>query len=317
MRVLGLLLFCSVVMSANVSANADVMLRVRPHVVVPPDSDVKLAQLIDGQTLSQQTRQKLEGILISHAPADGEKQELSNTSLMEVLRGVVESERAGGQIKVHVILPKTVVIDTMKREMTGDQVTMELTQAWQPLCSDCRLSIESLSLPRVDNVRDWSLKIKAELPKGSFSIPVDLVRENGSLLPAFISGRLVTKRKVPVAVRMIPIGERLQANDVSWDYKDTSYSYDGVPGVDELTGKHLKQGVRAGDIVFSSLLEKDRAVRRGEMVSVRSSSKGWEVSLNMVAQQDASIGDTVNLKNPKTNNTLTGEVVGQGEVELR
>jgi flagella basal body P-ring formation protein FlgA len=146
---------------------------------------------------------------------------------------------------------------------------------------------------------------------------VDLIRDNGTLLQAFVSGRLVAKRKVPVALRMIPIGERIEASDVAWEYRDTSYSYDGVPSAEDLVGKRMKQGLRLGDIVFSSLLEKEKAVHRGEMVSVRAGSKGWEVSLNMVAQQDAAVGDTVNLKNPKTNNMLIGEVVGQGEVEIR
>ena len=45
--------------------------------------------------------------------------------------------------------------------------------------------------------------------------------------------------------------------------------------------------------------------------------KNWEVSLSVVAQQDAYIGDIVNLKHPKTNTTLVGQVTGQGEVELR
>lgn len=316
MRLLGFFLVLGSHIGGTLAA-ADVMLRVRPHVVAMPDSEVKLSQLIDGQTLSVETRQKLESILISRAPASGEKQELSNASLMEVLRGVVEAEKARGSERVHVILPKTVVIDTMKHEMTADQVAIELTQAWQPLCGDCRMSVESISLPRVEGVRDWSLKIKAELPRGSFSIPVDLIREDGSLLPAFVSGRLVAKRKVPVATKMIAIGERVVATDFSWEYRDTSFSYDGVPSAEELNGKNLKQGLRAGDVLFSSLLEKQKAVRRGELVSVRSGTPGWEVTMNMVAQQDAALGDTVNLKNPKTNTTLTGEVVGQGEVEIR
>jgi flagella basal body P-ring formation protein FlgA len=39
--------------------------------------------------------------------------------------------------------------------------------------------------------------------------------------------------------------------------------------------------------------------------------------MSVVAQQDAMIGDVINLKNPKTNNLLTGQVTGFGEVELR
>jgi flagella basal body P-ring formation protein FlgA len=298
------------------SAQADVMLRVRPHVVVSPDSEVHLSQLVDAQTMSASNRKRLDAVTISRAPAYGEKQELSNTALMAVLRDVVEAERISGQ-HVHVVLPKSVTIDTLKREINAAEVSLELTQAWQPLCADCQLVIEGLSLPRVADVRDWNLKVKPELPRGSFSVPVDLVRENGALLPAWISGRLVAKRKVPVARRLLNVGEHLSSADVTWEYRDTSYAYDGVPSEAELSGKIMRQGLRSGDIVFRGQLDKEKAVHRGETVQIRSHEGVWEVSLNAVAQQDAAVGDTVNLKNAKTGTGLTGEVVAPGEVELR
>jgi hypothetical protein len=37
----------------------------------------------------------------------------------------------------------------------------------------------------------------------------------------------------------------------------------------------------------------------------------------VIAQQDAFVGDIINLKHPKTNTVLVGKVTGQGEVELR
>lgn len=299
------------------TAGADILLRVRPHIVVPPESEVKLAQLVDAQQISAEGRHKLESVPVSRAPAYGEQQELSSASLMAVLRSVVDAERARQPSKVHVILPRKIIIDTVKHDLDQTQVAAELTQAWQPLCPDCRLEIDGLSLPRVDHVRDWTLKIKGELPRGTFSVPVDLVRESGTVTPAWISGRLITRRRVPVAARALQQNERVQPADVTWEYRDTSFAYDGVPGADDLTGKRMKQAVRAGDILWLGRLEKEKAVRRGEVVQVHAGSGVFDVSMNVVAQQDAYIGDVVNLKNPKTNAMLTGEVTGQGEVELK
>lgn len=308
---------CILLLLLTLSARADVLLRVRPHIVVAPESEVHLSQLIDVQSLSAESQERLAQTPVLRAPELGERQTLSSSSLVEVLREVVELERRRGGQKLHVVLPKSVVIDTVKRELTAEVVGQELTQAWQPLCADCQLTVESVSLPKVDDVRDWTLKVKAELPRGSFSVPVELVRENGAHLPAWISGRLVAKRKVPVARRLMNIGERLQSEDVSWEFRDIAFSYDGIPTADEIPSLHLRQGMRAGDILWSRMLEKDRAVRRGEMVQIKSRSGIWEVSLNVVAQQDAYVGDVVNLKNPKTGAMLMGEVVGQGEVELK
>ncbi|NJL26082.1 MAG: flagellar basal body P-ring formation protein FlgA, partial [Calothrix sp. SM1_5_4] len=235
---------------------------------------------------------------------------------MEVLRPILQEERARAR-RVTCRRSQDGHHDTLKRRISDEAVIEELMQAWQPLCADCRLSIENLSLPRVTDVRDWRLRLKGELPKGGFSVQVDLIRENGALLPAWVNGRLVAKRRVPVAKRVLAPAERVQAQDFSWEYRDTSHAYDGIPTEEELVGKRMKQGARAGDILGGGQIEREKAIRRGDLVQVRSGAGAWEVSLGVIAQQDAFIGDVVNFKNPKTNSLLTGLVVGSGAVELK
>jgi flagella basal body P-ring formation protein FlgA len=125
------------------------------------------------------------------------------------------------------------------------------------------------------------------------------------------------KRKVPVAKRIVNIGERVLASDFTWEYRDTSFAIDGIPLAEELNGKRMKQGLRANEVLFRGMLEKERAIRRGDLVQLRSSEGAWEVTMSVVAQQDAFVGDVIGLKNPKTNTMLMGQVTGQGEVELR
>ncbi len=298
-------------------ASAGALLRVRPHIVVSPSSEVKLSQLIDGQNLSLELRRKIESISLSVAPEYGEQQELANANITTILRPLIQEERLRSGAALQVIIPKTVVIDTVKRTLDVAVVRAELVQAWQPLCADCQLEFEALSLPKIDDLRDWTLRLKAELPRGSFSLPVDLIRENGSLTAAWISGRLLIKRKVPVARRAIGIGERVVAQDFTWEFRDTSFATDGIPLNEELVGKRMKQGLNANSVLWRAMLEKERAIRRGDLVQLKSSQGDWEVSINVVAQQDAYVGDVINLKNAKTNNILMGQVTGQGEVELR
>lgn len=303
--------------SALSVANADVFIRVRPHVVVTPNSDVMLAQLVHAEGLSRTGTEKMRDTAMSKAPAYGERQELAPASLMEVLRPIVQSERMISKVPVHLVMSKSVIVDTLKRDITADGVSAELLQAWQPLCTDCKLEVEGLSLPAVQGVRDWTLKVKAELPRGSFSIPMDIIRMDRSPVSAWVSGRILVKRKAPVAKRALAPGERVQAADFAIEYRDTSFSTDGIPQDGEIVGRRLRSGARAGDILWASQLEKEKAVRRGETVQVKSSEGMWEVSMTVVAQQDAVIGDIINLKNPKTNNILVGQVTGLGEVELR
>lgn len=296
---------------------AEKLIRVRPHLVVSPFSEVKLEQLVDAQNLSEESRKKLSKVTVTKAPELGEKQEISNASLAGLLREIVKTERRGSKESVHLVLPKSVVVDTVKRSMDVELIREELMDAWKPLCSDCKLEIEALSPPAILAIRDWSLKIKAELPKGSFSVPVEIIRQDGSPIQAWVSGRLIVKRKVPVSKRLLNANERLQTQDFDWEYRDTSYSMDTLPSNDELEGKKLRQTLRAGEVLWRHLLEREKAVRRGDVVQLKSGTGNWEVSLSVVAQQDGYVGDVINFKNPKTNSSLMGTVIGQGEVELR
>ncbi len=307
---LPFLLFCEL-------SGAQAVLRVRPHVVVAPNTEVKLAQLIDQQDVPEAVAEKLKQITLTKAPAYGDRQELAQASLMEVLRPIVQEERDRNGSALRLILPKQVVIDTLKRELKTESVTSELLEAWKPLCRNCKLEIEGLSLPAIQGVRDWTLKVKSELPRGSFSIPVDIIRMDQAPVQAWITGRLIVRKKVPVAKRVMAPGDRVQANDFEWTYRDTSFALDGVPAEDELIGRKLRQGLRAGDVIWAANMEKEKAVRRGDLVQVKSGEGAWEVSVTAVAQQDAMIGDVINLKHPKTNNILVGQVVRPGEVVLK
>jgi flagella basal body P-ring formation protein FlgA len=299
------------------AAFGEALLRVRPHVVVSPGSEVKLYQLVDAQGLSAESESVLRTTSMTRAPAYGERQELAQASLMEVLRPIIQRERAKAKSQVRLLLPSRVTIDTVKRELSAALVWEELRQVWQPLCSDCKLELEGLSLPAIQGVRDWTLRLKAELPRGSFSVPISIVRDDTAPVSAWISGRLIVKKKVPALKRAMNANERVQAGDFVWEYRDTSFATDGVPAAGEIVGRQVRQALRAGDPLWTNLLMQEKAVRRGDQVVARSSEQGWEVSMVLVAQQDAVVGDTINLKNPKTNNSLVGHVTGLGEVELR
>lgn len=311
-RLSVLAISCAVTMS-----EAAPMLRVRPHVVASPNSEVKLSQLVDSQGISAELQTQISNVVLVKAPAQGERIELANASLSTILRPLMHQERERANVRVNLIIPKTVVIDTLKRGIESNLVQLEILQTWQPLCIECQLEIESLSLPRIADIQDWTLRLRAELPRGSFSIPVDLVRTNGSMTSAWVSGRLIIKRKVPVAKRVIGLFELANPQDFNWEMRDTSFAIDGVPAAEEMAGQRLKQGLRANDILWKGMLEKEKSVRRGDLVQLKSSEGSWEVSIRMIAQQDAVMGDVIHLKNPKTNSTLMGQVVGQGEVQLR
>lgn len=301
----------------SITAHADEMVRVKSHIVVPPASTVTLAQLLDTHAVSQEFQTAIKAITVTVAPEQGERIEISGTAVSGLLREAIAAEKKRSSATVRIMVPSQVVVDTVKRAIDDKMIRDELIQAWKPLCSDCEMEIRNLSIPKVENIVDWTLKLKAELPKGSFSVPVEIIRDNTAPLQAWVSGETRLHRRIPVAKRLLNIGERISAPDIGLEKVDITYSFDGTPTLEDLIGKKLRRAVRASDPIWSSYIEREVALRRGDSVRVVSSEGIWEVSMNAVADKDAFIGDTIMLKNPRTNKTLTGVVAAQGEVELK
>lgn len=177
------------------------------------------------------------------------------------------------------------------------------------------MEFEHLILP-AGQFENWKLGAKAEFPRGSFSIPVHVEKE-GQSTTLWIQGKLIVRKLVPVAKRTFYFGERVQTGDVEWMWRDVTMAQDGVPSNSDIVGRRIKTPIRVSDIIFAGNLEREKALRRGEVARVISGHGDWEVSVSAVAQQDAEVGDTVTLKNPRTNRDLTGVVVSKDEVEIR
>lgn len=283
---------------------------VRPHSLIQHGSPVVLGDIVDMQGMSEDTKAQLMKLPLSAAPAVGETVEFSMTAISGMLRNALNFADLP-----HVKIPHQVVIERSSHKWEKTSVEKELMQIWQPSCLECKLEISDLMLP-AGTIENWNLKAKSDLPKGAFSVPVE-VKKDGQSATLWIQGQLTVKKLVPVAKRVLYFGERIQTADVEWTWRDVTMAQDGVPSSSDVLGRRIKAALRSGDIVFAGNLEREKALRRGDVARVISGHGDWEVSVNAVAQQDAEIGDTVTLKNPRTNRDLTGVVVAKDEVEIR
>ncbi len=303
--------------SVATPALADLYIRVRPNVLVTPGAQVTLEHLVDPQGLNRELLGQLRAVAVSMAPAASERQTLNDARVTSLIRPIVQNVRRDRKLKIHLIVPKTVTIASSRGELTTELVRQELAEVWQALCGLCQIEFIGLTLPQQVQVQDWRLQVRPELPSGSFNIPLQLTQLDGKVVQTWVSGRLIIKRKVPVANRVLNLRERVTPKDFDWQFRDTSYAIDGIPTTEDIIGRRLRQGLRVGEILWKGTLERERAVRRGDVVQIRSTHPTWEVSLSAIAQEDGFIGDVINLKNMKSNTLLMGHVTNPGEVELR
>lgn len=283
---------------------------VRAHSMIDHGSPVVLGDIVDLRGIDEGMKAQLIHLPLSAAPGVGETLEFSMTAISGLLRNALNFSDLP-KVKI----PHQVMIERASHKFESATVEKELMKLWQPSCRDCKLELDQLSLPagKFDN---WRLNAKSDLPRGGFSIPMD-VQKDDQHETLWVQGHLTIQKLVPVAKRVIYFGERVQQGDVDWAWRDVTMAQDGTPSSGEVVGRRVKAPLRAGDIVFAGNLEREKALRRGELARVISGEKGWQVSINAIAQQDADVGDTVTLKNPRTNRALTGVVIAKDEVEVQ
>ncbi len=215
--------------------------------------------------------------------------------------------------KIHVKTPVKMIIERVSKNYSEESVKEVLLDSWQKLCADCRLRIEQLSIPILasQNVA-WTIGSLDKLPKGSFSVPITI----SSKQTLWISGVLKNEQLVPVTKRSMNAGERFGDQDTKMEWREISFYVDSTPSEKDMMGKKLRQNLRAGDVILSNMIEREKAVLRGEPVQVTVKQDGWSVAMLATSEQDGFIGDRIRLKNNKSNKEIMATITGKAEAQI-
>ena len=181
-------------------------------------------------------------------------------------------------------------------------------------CSDCVFSIQFNRVPVLTSQK-WEFDLSALTAKGSFMIPV---REEGALSPKWITGNLQKKRMAAVANRLLMPNDRIQPGDVGQALVDVTFSKDGLVSVDELVGQVVSRSVPSGTPIWAADVKREPATKRGQMVrAFIGEGSDYEITTNMIAEDQGFIGDLIKVKNPETQKILSGLVVEKGVVKIQ
>lgn len=189
----------------------------------------------------------------------------------------------------------------------------KLANRLRTLCQDCRYEIESVQDSTVRfSDSDWRLDESSVRPSGSMLVSVSTARET-----AWIPVRLKVFRKAVVAKRMVPLGQILQPEDIEVVEADVSHVREEPVRISDLVGVEAAQSLRAGQVIFPSLLKRMELVRRGQLIKLISGGDGFEVAISAIAEQAGRRGEIIKVKNLETGKMLMGQVVESGEVRLQ
>lgn len=308
--------------AAPVSAEAAVIVRVAPEVVVDRD-EISLGDLasVEGD---EPLASRLRALKLGAAPLAGASQRLDAETLRQRLRvGQTDPTR------VMFMLPERVVITRAFQVVPGPALVEAVRR--QALAriegvvdgtGPGGLALVPTTRPEDLRVPTGEVGIEARLqagPAGSvFLAAMVTVRVNGrdhrTIPLTFRAGRY---QKAVVAARALEPKTVLGPADFRVESRpSTELPPDALEEISQAPDLEVLRPVRAGEVLTSRMLHQKIAVRRGEMVTLLLEGNGFRITTQGQASEDARRGDTVRVLNVSSKREILGKVDSPGVVRV-
>ena len=260
----------------------------------------------------------LSKIVIGNAPPVGEKRIFTRMAVSSLLRPHVKSLTKSLLAKPRIVLPDQIIVETASSTFSKEGVASQLKKHWADLCGSYEVDIVELVLPNIDGgYLSYKMDLKDELPRGSFSLPLRVQVQNARPKIYWISGMAEIYQQVPVLQKSVHLGDIISESDVEYQRRNVTYLNNGIPPKDQLNGQRVRRFLRAGQILWSSDIDRPKAIEQGDIVKVVVDGGAYNISIMAQALQSGYVGDSVTVKNPETNKVFTAKVSAQGEVTIQ
>ena len=302
---------------AGLAAEAAPQISVQAAIEIEEQESITLGDIATFEGFSANRTQELKSVRLTDAPQVGEQRVFTSQALAQIFRNYIGSDEAGE--KVYFSIPNRIVISRKAMKLNEVSVKQSIIEQLKNICSSCEFKIDRIAVPLVNSLTaqsKWSVRIRNELPKGTFSYPLELKNESGSQT-YWVNGSISISKRALVAKRNINIGERIAVGDFADELRDITFLHDSIADQADLVGSVAARGIRAEQVIGRTFLKKEPAFKFGDVVKVISGNESWQISIDGVAQQSAAVGETARVKIPRTQKLLSGVVVDKGVIEVR
>lgn len=296
--------------------NAMSSVQVLKDISLAHTENILLGDISNFHRMSDELKIKLSRLVV-HQVQKGQREIVFNSRDLSLqMREDLRKLQKESGIKIMMMVPPQVVVKIEGESFSKDSVEAALLEKLRRRCETCRFVLTDLNLPQIPKEltrASWMIHSDSQI-KGNFTLPVAFHAKNHKTRTFWLSGRALKKKKVPVAKRRIPAGSTISVNDFEWVERDVTYALDGVP--QKISGKKTKNSILLGHIIWRGSLQQNKAMRFGDKAQVVAGESGWSISMTAIAQQDAELGDTIRLLNPKTRKYISGTVIGKKRVRI-
>jgi flagella basal body P-ring formation protein FlgA len=266
---------------------------------------VQLSDLAEIEGFSTEAKKLVSEIVLIDEIKEGELRKLSAQAITDVLRRNI---------------PKIILGYVNQKEWSDKELKALIKKENQKFCADCSFDFEHFSLPKVkyDKISRWTIEKPKDLIKGSFRLALKVQRhEEQRPQTYYVTGRLSSYKKLPIARRNLSRGARIMKDDVIFEKRPWNFARKDIPTEKELFGGKLKRMALSGGVIWLSNIEKEKAIERGQLVDLVVKKSDWEIRMKGVAQESGMVGDTVSVLNRKSKKVVMGKVIGTKEVAVQ
>lgn len=276
-----------------------------------------LADIAEFKNIDEGYIQKIKAVTLGKAPQVGEQHSYTSVFLSSTLRKALKDIPSEIKDVWSIRIPSKILVKNQGHRLSSEAVEEKLSSRWKSLCGECRFLIVNLMTPQIPKNLEhlpWELKTNDTLPRGQFTVPLEVRDEGGQPHLFWVRGQVQIRQEIPVTTRAINFGERLSKTDFELQWKDVTYAYDSAPSKEAIVGRKVGRSLRNGEAIFTGVLEREKTLRRGDVVKVVFGEDNWRIMMTGIAEEDGFVGDRVRVRNDKSKKLISGVVSADGEV---
>ncbi len=148
-----------------------------------------------------------------------------------------------------------------------------------------------------------------KLPNGLVSASVGFFKDG--FLKGYLTMRfeMSCKRKVPIAKRMIMLGDTIHPDEIEQRSVDV-FRIRGKPvRYEEVLYAVARRPIRAGDVITQDAIRRKYDVERGQVIMAYVVLPGVKVTTLVEALENGYVGDTIRARNLMTGRVITGTIM--------
>ena len=151
---------------------------------------------------------------------------------------------------------------------------------------------------------------------GRFDVTFEVANENGAAAKLRFTGTAIETVEAAVLARTIERNEIVKSSDVVVERRPKAEVGADAAARDRAVGMQARRQLRAGQAIRAADLAKPDLVQRDQNVTLIYEAPGIYLTMRGKALDNGTEGDVVNVMNLQSKRTLSGTVIGRGQVSI-